>query len=107
MIVFPEGGRQNQHAVAELFGGAAWLASKNGARVIPVGISGTGEAMGEGSRLPKRAKVGIAVGEPMAPPMGENGQRVGRQQLREFTAELSRRLQVLQDEARDLTEESK
>lgn len=104
MIVFPEGGRQDQHKVAELFGGAAWLASKTGARVIPVGISGTAEAMGEGARFPKRAKVGIAVGEPMDPPEGQDGKRVGRQALRDFTAELAERLQALQDEARDLAE---
>lgn len=106
MIVFPEGGRQNHHEVAELFGGAAWLASKTGARVIPVGISGTGEAMGEGSRFPKRAKVAITVGEPMAPPTNPDGKRVGRDQLRAFTDELAQRLTVLQDEARDLAQEA-
>ncbi len=105
MIVFPEGGRQDQHEVGELFGGAAWLASKTGARVIPVGISGTREAMREGSRFPKRTRVGIAVGEPMAPPVGVDGKRVGRQQLRAFTAELSERLEELQDEARVLAQE--
>ena len=104
MIVFPEGGRQSQHEVGELFGGAAWLASKTGAPVVPVGISGTGEAMGEGSRFPKRTRVGIAVGEPMAPPVSSDGKRVGRQQLRAFTAELTERLEELQDEARALAQ---
>lgn len=102
MIVFPEGGRQDGHDVAELFGGAAWLASKTGARVIPIGISGTGEAMGEGSRFPRRVPVGIAVGEPMNAPTGVDGKRPGRQQLRAFTAELHARLQQVQDEARSL-----
>lgn len=102
MIVFPEGGRQGGHDVAELFGGAAWLASKTGARVIPIGISGTGEAMGEGHRFPKRVPVGIAVGEPMPPPLGQEGKRVGREQLRAFTAELRARMQELQDDARTL-----
>jgi len=106
MIVFPEGGRRSQGAGAEAFGAAAWLAPEAGGRVIRVGIAGTAEGMGEGSRFPKRAKVGSAIGEPMDPPSGENGKRVGRQQLRDFTAELSARLQVLQDEARDLTEAS-
>ncbi len=104
MFVFPEGGRQSQHDVGELFAGAAWLASKSGAHVIPVGISGTGEAMGEGSRFPKRTKVGIAVGEPMAAPAGIDGKRVGREQLRAFTAELGERLQELQDDARALAQ---
>lgn len=99
MIVFPEGGRQPGHELGDLFGGAAWLASKTGARVVPVGISGTGDAMGEGSRFPKRSKVGIAVGDPMDSPVSVDGKRVGRQQLRAFTAALAERLEELQDEA--------
>ena len=106
MIVFPEGGRQSGHDVAELFGGAAWLASKTGARVIPIGISGTADALGEGRRWPRRVPVGIAVGEPMEPPAGIDGKRVGRDALRQFTAELHRRLQQMQDEAAELVAES-
>jgi 1-acyl-sn-glycerol-3-phosphate acyltransferase len=102
MIVFPEGGRQQGHEVAELFGGASWLASKTGARVIPIGISGTGEALREGSRRLRRVPVGIVVGEPMDPPQGVDGKRPGRQQLREFTARLAAELQAVQDEARGL-----
>lgn len=104
MFVFPEGGRQSQHEVGELFVGAAWLASKTGAHVVPVGISGTAEAMGEGARIPRRKRVAIAVGEPMAAPTGIDGKRVGRDQLRAFTAELAERLQELQDEARALAQ---
>lgn len=104
MFVFPEGGRQSQHEVGELFVGAAWLASKTGAHVIPVGVSGTDQAMGEGDRFPKRRRVGIAVGEPMTAPSGIDGKRVGRDQLRAFTAELSERLQELQDDARALAQ---
>ena len=72
--------------------------------MIPVGISGTGEAMGEGARFPKRTRVGIAVGEPMAAPVGADGKRVGREQLRAFTSELGERLQQLQDDARALAQ---
>jgi len=104
MIVFPEGGRQPQHDVGELFVGAAWLASKSGAHVIPVGISGTAEALGEGARFPKRKRVGIAVGEPMPAPAGVDGKRVGRDQLRAFTAQLGERLQELQNDAQTLAQ---
>jgi len=64
----------------------------------------TGEAMGEGARFPKRTRVGIAVGEPMAAPVGADGKRVGREQLRAFTSELGERLQQLQDDARALAQ---
>ncbi len=106
MIVFPEGSRQEGHDVAELFDGAAWLASRTGAAVIPVGISGTGDSLQSGSKLPKRTRVGIAVGDPIPAPVGINGKRANRDDMRAFTAQLRDRMQQLQDEALALAEES-
>ncbi len=99
MIVFPEGGRQYGHDVVELFDGAAWLAARTGARVVPVGISGTGEAMPEGSRGLKRSTVAIVVGDPIQAPAGPDGKRASRDQLRQFTADLKVEMQQLQDRA--------
>jgi len=107
MIVFPEGARQEGHDVQELFDGAAWLAGMTGARVIPVGIAGTADALGAGDKFLKRATVGIAVGEPMNAPRGPEGKRANRDQLRAFTAELDSHLQSLQDQARELTKTNK
>ena len=97
MIVFPEGGRQVGSEVAELFDGAAWLAARTGARVIPVGIAGTGAALPEGAKWIRRSTVAIVPGDPMAPPVGEGGKRATRQQLQAFTAELAAQLQKAQD----------
>ncbi|MEM7324030.1 MAG: lysophospholipid acyltransferase family protein [Actinomycetota bacterium] len=105
MIVFPEGGRQPGSTVGELFDGAAWLAGKTGARVIPVGIAGTGAAMPEGAKFIKRSTVAIVPGEPMEAPVGENGKRVHRDQLAEFTARLQVELQKAQDRAEALAAE--
>jgi len=102
MIVFPEGGRQPGGQITELFDGAAWLASKTGARVIPVGIAGTGDAMPEGAKMIKRATVAIVPGDPMAPPTGVDGKRVQRDQLVAFTAQLRVELQKAQDRAEAL-----
>lgn len=99
MIVFPEGGRQAGHDVGELFDGAAWLAGKTKARVVPVGIVGTAEALGEGSKMLKRASVAIVVGDPIAPPVGPDGKRADRDQLRQFTADLRTEIQRCQDRA--------
>lgn len=99
MIVFPEGGRQSGPEVAPLFTGAAWLAAKTGAPVVPIGIAGTEEALPFGSRRLRRSRVRIVVGEPLPPPVAPDGGRVGREQLRAFTAELRGRLQAAQDEA--------
>ena len=97
MIVFPEGTRQDDHDVAELFDGAAWLASRTGARVVPIGISGSGDALGSGSKMLKRAYVGVVVGDPLEPPVGDDGKRANRDQLRVFTLELRERMQTAQD----------
>lgn len=102
MIVFPEGGRQTGAAVKELFDGAAWLAAKTGARVIPIGIAGTEDALPQGAKFLHRSTVAIVPGDPMAPPTGTDGKRANRQQLQEFTAELARRLQQAQDRAENL-----
>ncbi len=102
MIVFPEGGRQAGHEVQELFDGAAWLAARTGASVVPIGISGTGEAMPEGSKGLRRSGIGIVVGDPIDPPVGPDGKRASRDQLREFTLDLRQEIQTVQDHARDL-----
>lgn len=99
MIVFPEGGRQSGSEIAELYDGAAWLAARTGARVIPVGIAGTEDAMPEGAKFVSRATVAIVPGDPMDAPVGEDGKRANRQQLAAFTAELRVNLQKAQDRA--------
>ncbi len=102
MIVFPEGGRQRGSAIAELYDGAAWLAARTGARVIPVGIAGTGEALPEGAKWVHRSRVAIVPGEPMDPPVGTDGRRANRQQLQAFTTDLAAQLQRAQDRAEAL-----
>jgi 1-acyl-sn-glycerol-3-phosphate acyltransferase len=98
MIVFPEGTRQEGNTVAEVYDGAAFLAARTGARVVPIGVAGTEAAMPAGAKFPKRTKVAIIVGEPMSPPVPE-GRRVTLSQRRAFTRELQERLQDVFDEA--------
>ncbi|MCP4085542.1 MAG: 1-acyl-sn-glycerol-3-phosphate acyltransferase [Actinomycetia bacterium] len=101
MIVFPEGTRQSGAEIAELFDGAAWLAARTGARVVPVGIAGTEEALPSESRFPKRGRVEIRAGDPLPAPLPAKGKRrVDRDQMREFTMVLRDALQTLQDQAR-------
>jgi 1-acyl-sn-glycerol-3-phosphate acyltransferase len=102
MIVFPEGGRQDGPQVHELFDGAAWLAARTGARVIPAGIAGTGAALPSGAKWIKRSTVAIVCGQPMDPPVGIDGKRANREQMSAFTAQLAEELQVLQDRAEAL-----
>lgn len=99
MVVFPEGTRQEAGPmVGEIFDGVAYLAAKTGARVAPVGIAGTGEAMGKGTKFPKRVKVVIQVGEIMEPPTA-SGKRVTVGDRAAFSERLGTVLQELMDAA--------
>lgn len=98
VIVFPEGTRQSGNQVTEVFDGAAFLATRTGAPIVPIGIAGTERAMPPGAKLPRRSKVAIVVGEPMSPPAAP-GKRVTLSQRKALSAELADRLQDCQDEA--------
>ena len=98
MIVFPEGGRQYGNDIGPLFDGAAWLASRTGARVVPIGIAGTEQALPQGAKRIHRSNVAIVVAEPMEL-AGNEGRRPNRQQLQAFTEQLRVELQKTQDRA--------
>jgi len=97
VLVFPEGTRQSGPAIGEVFDGTAYLAAKGGASIIPIGIAGTEDSMPPGAKFPRRAKVSIVVGKPIAPPANEG--RVRRKELSTFTELLTERLQAALDEA--------
>lgn len=99
MVVFPEGTRQDAGPkVGEIYDGVAYLAAKTGARVVPVGIAGTGEAMGKGTKFPKRVKVVVQVGEILEPPTA-SGKRVTISDRAAFSERLGAVMQELMDEA--------
>lgn len=95
LLVFPEGTRCDGPQVAELFDGTAWLAAKAGARVVPVGIAGSGEAMPSGARFPKPCRIRLVVHPALEPPEP----RAPRSALRAWTADLESALQSALDEA--------
>lgn len=100
MIVFPEGGRRSGDEVGPLFDGAAWLAARTGAPVVPIGIAGTEQVLPTGARRPHRSTVTIVVGEPLAAPVPAAGKRrVARAQIAELTGRLAAELSRLQGEA--------
>ena len=61
--MYPEGTRAAE--LQPFLPGAAWLGLTTGAPLIPVGISGTAEALPRGSRLPRRTHVRVRFGEPI------------------------------------------
>jgi 1-acyl-sn-glycerol-3-phosphate acyltransferase len=95
LVLFPEGTRQEGHAVSDLHDGAMFVASRTGAPVVPVGIGHTERAMPRGAKLPRPVKVRIVIGAPIAAPVSEG--RVGRTQIAESTESLRVALQAAYD----------
>lgn len=98
MIVFPEGAREAGDVIKEIFDGPMWLASRSGARVVPIGVSGTEHALGAGAKWLRRGHVGIVVGEPIEFP----AERMSRAEVALKTQELRLKMQACFDEARRL-----
>ncbi|MBL77897.1 MAG: hypothetical protein CL459_02840 [Acidimicrobiaceae bacterium] len=102
MVMFPEGTRRFGPVVLaeEMHAGPAFVATRSGVPIVPMGIAGTDHAMPGGSPLIRPTKVYMVVGEPIRPPVVEG--RVPRRVVEELTEELRQALQVVFDEAQQL-----
>ncbi len=98
MIVFPEGTRQSGPKVSGVFDGTAYLASKTGAPVVPVGIAGTERALPPGAKFIHRSRVAVVVGEPIRVPEG----RMSRPAMHELSLRISADLQTVLDQANEM-----
>ncbi|MHB8329479.1 MAG: lysophospholipid acyltransferase family protein [Acidimicrobiales bacterium] len=97
LILFPEGTRRVGPVVEDLHEGAAFLAARTAAPIVPIGIGGTAEAMPKGSKFVRPVKVHVVVGPPLpAPPRSDRG-RVPRAQVHDLTERLRADLQRLYD----------
>lgn len=88
IALFPEGTRSRDGRMRAFKDGAAYLAMRSGAPVLPVGIGGSHRMFPGRSRLPHRTRVTVRIGEPFALSDGPMG-RVDREVLAEATARLS------------------
>jgi 1-acyl-sn-glycerol-3-phosphate acyltransferase len=98
LVIFPEGTRQQGPVVQELFDGPAFVQSRTGVPIVPVGIGGSESAMPKGSTFIKPRKVRLVVGEPLAAPEVD-GPKARRAAVKARTAELHPILQDLFDRA--------
>jgi len=71
--VFPEGRVFGQDTPGALRPGAAMLAVRARARVVPIHIQGSAEAWPRGHALPRRGRVVVHVGPPLDPPEAQRG----------------------------------
>ncbi len=98
LAIFPEGTRRTGPEIGELFEGAAYLATKAGVPIVPVGIGGSEEILARGAKFPRFKRVVVVVGEPMQPPARD----ASRVEIAALTERLQRELQALFDEAQAL-----
>lgn len=99
LILFPEGTRRAGPVVEDLHEGAAFLAARTGAPIVPIGIGGTAEAMPKGSKFVRPVKVHIVVGPSLPAPERSARGRVPRTQVHALTEQLCAELQTLYDDA--------
>jgi 1-acyl-sn-glycerol-3-phosphate acyltransferase len=83
--MYPEGTRAPY--LQAFLPGAAWVALATGAPLVPVGVTGTAEAMPRGSAVPRRSRVTVSFGEPMLPGREERP-RARLRRAREVTDDL-------------------
>lgn len=99
LVIFPEGTRQSGPVVQPLFEGAAYVATRTGVPIVPVGIGGSEAAMPKGSKVLRPVKVHLVVGEPLYPPPPGPSGRAPRSAVHDLTEQLAERLQSLFDHA--------
>src|SRR4051794_37865556 len=95
VVMFPEGTRQSGPEVQPLFDGVAYVASRTGVPIVPVGIGGSEAAMPKGSKMIRPVKIRLVVGAPIHPEARADGARVPRRAVSELTASLKDELQRL------------
>ncbi len=126
LVMFPEGTRQAGATVKEILEGAAFVALRTGATIVPLGIGGSDRAMPKGSVFPRPTRVRVVVGDPLVPsssrglgreapggtesprrqahdPTGSGSKtltRTPRREVHRLTEELRARIQAAYDAAR-------
>jgi 1-acyl-sn-glycerol-3-phosphate acyltransferase len=98
VAIFPEGTRRHGREIVGLFDGGAYLATRLGVPIVPVGIGGSEQILASGKTLPRPHKVAIVVGDPIQPPDHGTG-RVRRQEVTNVTEKVRVELQSCFDEA--------
>lgn len=76
VLIYPEGGRTPDGWVQPFHGTAAYLAMKSGVPIVPVYISGTGEALPPGARRFHPGRTTVTFGRPIRPGPGDNARRM-------------------------------
>ena len=91
--VFLDGARQRDGRVNQPRPGAALLAARSGAPLLPVAIINSHRALGRGRRWPRLVPVELRIGEPIPAPISRR-----KPELEATTLDLQRRINSLIDQ---------
>lgn len=91
VVIYPEGGRSPDGWGQDFKGGAAYLANRTGAAVVPVFIDGTGSIYGKGMKRLKPGTTKVVFGSPLFP--------IEEESTRRFNARIEAAVTALGDEA--------
>ena len=94
IALFPEGTRSRDGHLKEGRGGAAFLAMRSGAPVLPVGIAGTHRIFPGRSRFPNASRVVIRIGAPLTLPHVPDG-RLDRDALAAGTEQIMAAIEAM------------
>ena len=94
--MFPEGKRSGDGHMLEAEDGAARIASRKGAQLLPVGIVGSNQVKGV-SVIIQRPRVTVTIGRPFSLPLDDHKPR--RERLREHTSLIVQRIAELLPES--------
>jgi len=93
--MYPEGTR-TPGVLLPFLPGAAWVASKTGAALLPVAIRGTESAMPPHRRVPRRVPIRVSIDEPIVVDRVDDVARRRKEAVR-LTSELRRRVEGMLD----------
>jgi 1-acyl-sn-glycerol-3-phosphate acyltransferase len=97
LCIFPEGTRSMTGVLGEAKPGVAMLATRSGAPVLPVGVSGTDRFLGRGARFPKiGTRVTVRIGRPFTLTLDPSKPR--REAMNAASDEIMRAIAALTDE---------
>ncbi len=95
LCVFPEGGISEEHKAKGLRHGAAVMAMKTRAPIVPVALQGVSAALPLGKIFPRPRPIIIRFGEPIAAPDGDPRDK---DQLQRITEEIMARIHALRQD---------
>ena len=94
IAIFPEGTRSRTGRLREGKAGAALIAMRSGAPLVPAGISGTHRIFEGGRRFPRASRVQIRYGPPFTLPHQPSG-RLDREELAAGTERIMSAIEAL------------